>query len=232
MTQGAEVSGALRVVLADDHPLVRDGLAQLLELDPAVTVVGRVGDVDQLMRLLARGPADVVVTDIRMPPGNHVEGIEAAHRIRSQYPGIGVVVLSAHADESYAHELFRDGTRGLAYLLKDRVANPAELVSAIATVAAGGSVVDPMVVESMVRRRRTHASGLDRLTPRERDVLSQMATGRSNPAIGAELFLSVSAVEKHITSIFTKLDLTEEETIHRRVAAVVAFLGERGDRRQ
>jgi DNA-binding NarL/FixJ family response regulator len=218
------------VVLADDHPLVRDGLAQLLELDPSVTVVGRAGDVEQLMALLSAGDVDVVLTDIRMPPGHHVEGIQAAHRIRSEYPAIGVVVLSAYADESYAQELFRDGTRALAYLLKDRVADRAELIRAIATVAVGGSVIDPLVVESMVRRRRTHASHLDQLTARERHVLSQMAAGLSNSAISAELFLSVSAVEKHITAIFTKLELTEEQVIHRRVAAVVTFLAERNNK--
>ncbi|MGZ6853115.1 MAG: response regulator transcription factor [Mycobacteriaceae bacterium] len=229
MTQQASRGSPLRVMLADDHPLVRDGLAQLLELDPTVTVVGRAGDAEQLMALLVSEAVDVVVTDIRMPPGHHVEGIDAAHRIRSEYPSVGVVVLSAYADESYAHELFRDGTSGLAYLLKDRVADHAELVRAIATVAVGGSVVDPLVVESMVRRRQTHASRLDRLTPRERHVLSRMAAGLSNPAISAELYLSVSAVEKHITSIFTKLELTEEQAIHRRVAAAVTFLAERDD---
>ena len=217
----------LRVIVADDHYLVREGVRQLLELGGEVAVVAGVGTAVELLDAVGRQPVDVVMTDIRMPPGHHLEGIEAAHAVRARHPGVGVVVLSAHAEEAYALELFRDGTAGLAYLLKDRVGDRAELLRAVRAVAAGGSVIDPLVVEAMLRRRSRSGSVLDRLTPRERDVLEQMATGRSNPAIGEALFLSVSAVEKNITAIFTKLGLTEERTHHRRVAAVLAFLGER-----
>jgi DNA-binding NarL/FixJ family response regulator len=222
------VSEPLRVAVADDHYLVREGLRQLLELGGEVRVVAGVGTAVELMAALTREPVDVVVTDIRMPPGHHLEGIEAAHAIRAQYPRVGVVVLSAHADAAYALELFREGTAGLAYLLKDRVGDRAELLRAIRATAAGDSVVDPQVVEAMLQLPlRREASTLARLTGREREVLEQMAAGRSNPAIGAALFLSVSAVEKHISAIFTKLGLTEERSSHRRVAAVLAYLAER-----
>ena len=215
----------LRLVVADDHPLVREGICQLLDTDPHLTIVGRAGDVSELMAAVAEGDVDVVITDIRMPPTHHREGIDAAQRIRVDHPEVGVVVLSAHADESYARSLFSDGTQGLAYLLKDRVGDREELVRAIRAVAAGESVIDPHVVETMVRRRTIRGdSGLEDLTPREQAVLDQMASGRSNPAIAATLHLSVSAVEKHITSIFAKLRLTEEPLVHRRVAAVLAHL--------
>ena len=218
----------LRVIVADDHYLVREGVRQLLELGGEVEVVAGVGTAVELLDAVERQPVDVVLTDIRMPPGHHLEGIEAAHAVRARHPETGVVVLSAHAEDAYALELFRDGTAGLAYLLKDRVGDRSELLRAVRAVADGGSVIDPLVVEVMLRRRsRPGGSVVDRLTPRERDVLEQMATGRSNPAIGEALYLSVSAVEKNITAIFTKLGLTEERTHHRRVAAVLAFLGER-----
>jgi DNA-binding NarL/FixJ family response regulator len=205
---------------------VREGVRQLLELGGEVVVVAGVGTAVELLDAVERQPVDVVLTDIRMPPGHHLEGVEAAHALRERHPEIGVVVLSAHADEAYALDLFRDGTTGLAYLLKDRVGDRSELLRAVQAVAAGGSVLDPLVVEAMLRRRsRANGSVLDRLTPRERDVLEQMASGRSNPAIGEQLYLSVSAVEKNITAIFTKLGLTEERTHHRRVAAVLAYLG-------
>jgi DNA-binding NarL/FixJ family response regulator len=218
----------LRVIVADDHFLVREGVRQLLEVGGEVDVVATASDRDELLAAVASTPADVVVTDIRMPPGHNVEGIEAAHRLRSADPELGVVVLSAHADEAYALELFRDGTRGLAYLLKDRVGDRAEMMHAVTTVAAGGSVIDPVVVEAMVTRRaRDHDTRLDTLSPREREVLEKMAAGLSNAAIAGALFLSVSAVEKHITAIFTKLGLVEETATHRRVAAVLALLGAR-----
>ncbi|MGZ4538677.1 MAG: response regulator transcription factor [Blastococcus sp.] len=217
----------LRVAIADDHYLVREGVRQLLELGGEVEVVAAVGTAIELHATLAERAADVVVTDIRMPPGHHVEGIEAAHAVRARYPGVGVVVLSAHADAAYAIELFRDGTAGLAYLLKDRVGDRVELLRAIRATAAGGSVIDPLVVETMLRR---HGRGDDsphgRLTQRERDVLEQMAAGRSNAAIGRTLYLSLSAVEKNITAIFTKLGVSDEGTSHRRVAAVLTFLAE------
>ncbi|HET8559801.1 MAG TPA: response regulator transcription factor [Marmoricola sp.] len=217
----------LRVVVADDHYLVREGIRQLLEVSGDVRVVAVAEDRDTLLAAVDGTAVDVVVTDIRMPPGHHLEGIEVAHRLREREDGPGVVVLSAHADDAYARELFRGGTRGLAYLLKDRVGDRAELMRAITAVASGGSVIDPLVVEAMVGRRRDAHTPLDDLTPREHDVLEKMATGLSNPAIAATLHLSVSAVEKHISAIFAKLGLVEETSTHRRVAAVLTLLGER-----
>jgi DNA-binding NarL/FixJ family response regulator len=217
----------LRVAVADDHYLVREGVRQLLELGGEVEVVLSVGTAVELLAALERQPVDVVLTDIRMPPDHHLEGIEAAHAIRARYPAVGVVVLSAHADASYALELFRGGTAGLAYLLKDRVGDRAELLRALRATAAGDSVIDPQVVEAMLgRSRRREPSALAGLSSREREVLEQMAAGRSNSAIGQGLFLSVSAVEKHISAIFSKLGLVEERSSHRRVAAVLAYLAD------
>jgi DNA-binding NarL/FixJ family response regulator len=216
----------LRVAVADDHYLVREGVRQLLELEPDLSVVASVATAEELLATVTETEVDVVVTDVRMPPGHGTEGIEAAHLIRAGNPRTGVVVLSAHAEASYALELFRDGTAGLAYLLKDRVGDRSELAAAVRATAAGQSVVDPAVVEAMVRRS-SQRSALDALTPREREVLALMATGRSNPGIAGELYLSLSAVEKNVTSIFAKLGLTEERRDHRRVAAVLAFLGDR-----
>jgi DNA-binding NarL/FixJ family response regulator len=219
------VTEPLRVVLADDHYLVREGTRQLLELGGEVTVVGSVGSAEELVQLVGSELVDVAVTDIRMPPGHHLEGIEAAHRIRAAHPDVGVVVLSSHADGAYAMELFRNGTAGLAYLLKDRVGDREQLVSAVRATAAGESMIDPQVVDALVRVRAAAASsGLDRLTDRERSVLERMAAGRSNSSIAADLHLSVSAVEKNINAIFTKLGLLEEQSTHRRVAAVLAWL--------
>lgn len=214
----------VRIVVADDHLLVREGVRQLLELEPDFQVIATVASADELLALLRERPADAVVTDIRMPPGSADDGIIAAQEIRRRYPATGVVVLSAFADERYAADLFREGAEGLAYLLKDRVGEREELIRAVRTTLAGGSVIDPVIVDVMLRRGRT-ASPLDALSPRERDVLEQMAAGRSNAAIGAALFLSTSAVEKHITAIFTKLGLTDEPAVHRRVAAVLALVG-------
>jgi DNA-binding NarL/FixJ family response regulator len=222
------MSPPIRVILADDHYLVREGTRQLLELGGEVTVVAAAADAAELLAAVQRQPADVVVTDIRMPPGHHMEGIEAAHAIRADHPDVGVVVLSNHADDAYAIELFRDGTAGLAYLLKDRVGDRDELLGAVRATAAGGSVIDPVIVESLVRRQsRRDSSRLEELTDRERSVLEQMAIGRTNGSIAEALHLSVSAVEKNINSIFTKLGLAEEAHVHRRVAAVLAFLAHR-----
>jgi DNA-binding NarL/FixJ family response regulator len=222
------VSDVLRVIVADDHYLVREGVRQLLEIGGEVQVVADAATAVELLDRVAAHDVDVVVTDIRMPPGHHTEGIEAAHAIRTRHPGVGVVVLSAHADASYAQELFQDGTAGLAYLLKDRVGDRAELLRAIRAVAAGDSVIDPQLVDAMLRSRaRNSDSALERLSPREREVLERMASGRSNAAIAENLYVSVSAVEKNISSIFTKLGLLEEKGSHRRVAAVLAYLSER-----
>ncbi len=218
----------LRVVLAEDHYLVREGTRQLLELGGQVEVCAAVGTAQDLLEEVRRDPPDVVVTDIRMPPTHGMEGIEAALQIRSEHPDIGVVVLSNHADETYALALFAEGTAGLAYLLKERVGDLDELTRAITETHAGRSVVDPVVVDALVRRRtRQDRPGLSELTDREREVLGHMASGRSNSAIAEAVSLSRSAVEKNVNAIFAKLGLVDEPSTHRRVAAVVAFLADR-----
>lgn len=215
----------LRVVIADDHYLVREGVRRLLEDSGEVEVVAAVGTATELRRSVAQLTPDAVMTDIRMPPGHHMEGIEAAHRIRAEHPDIGVVVLSQHADESYAHELLKNGTAGLAYLLKDSVGDLDELLRALREVCAGRSAIDGRVVDALVARRtRRERSGLDDLTARELDVLRAMAQGKSNSGIAAALVLSESAVEKHVSSILAKLGRPGETGTHRRVAAVLAFL--------
>jgi DNA-binding NarL/FixJ family response regulator len=172
---------------------------------------------------------DAVIADIRMPPAHHMEGIAAAHVIRARHPDVGVVVLSQHADEAYAFELLKNATAGLAYLLKDRLGDVEQLVAALREVRAGRSVIDPDVVEALVgRRARLANSLLARLTPRELDVLREMAQGKSNPGIASALFLSESTVEKHVSSIFATLGLTAEPEVNRRVAAVLAFLRDSG----
>ncbi len=214
----------LRVVIAEDNYLVREGTRRLLEDSGEVDVVAAVGDGVELCDAVRRLAPDAVLTDIRMPPSHHMEGIEAAHAIRREYPGIGVAVLSQHTDESYAFALLRDGSAGLAYLLKDRLGDLEDLVGALREVAGGGSVIDPLVVDALVARRsRTAASPLAGLTPRELDVLREMAQGKTNAGIEQALHLSGSTVEKHVNSIFGKLGLAEEP-VHRRVAAVLAFL--------
>jgi DNA-binding NarL/FixJ family response regulator len=219
----------LRVVIAEDHYLVREGTRRALEDSGVIEVLAGVGNPDELEDAVARLEPDVVVTDIRMPPGHRTEGIDAAHRLRERDPGLGVVVLSQYADATYAFELLRDGTAGLAYLLKERVGDPEELVAAVRAVAAGGSVIDPDVVAALVARNtRPETSRLTHLTERERDVLGQMAQGRTNAAIAGALHLSESSIEKYATSIFAKLGLTDEPQVHRRVAAVLAFLNEAG----
>lgn len=214
----------LRVVLAEDNYLVREGTRRLLEESGEVEVAAGVGDAEQLRDAVHRLAPDAVITDIRMPPGHHMEGIAAAHAIRAEYPRVGVVVLSQHTDSSYAFALFADGTAGLAYLLKDSLGDVDELVSAVRAVAAGGSVVDPLVVDALVARRaRAARSPLAALTPRELDVLREMAKGRTNAGIEQALHLAASTVEKHVNSIFGKLAL-DQEPVHRRVAAVLAYL--------
>ncbi|MEU1388311.1 MULTISPECIES: response regulator transcription factor [unclassified Nonomuraea] len=217
----------VRTVVADDHYLVREGTRQLLELSGEVTVVGAVGDADELLDAVRRLEPQVVVTDIRMPGGDWrpgFEGIDAAHRIRAGHPGTGVVVLSQFSDALFAFELFKHGTAGFAYLLKDRVGDLDELLGAIRAVAGGGSVIDPKVVEGLLARREVRGQG-ESLTPRERDVLREMAHGRSNAGIGRALHLSISSVEKNVNAIFTKLGLENSGDVHRRVAAVLAYLG-------
>jgi DNA-binding NarL/FixJ family response regulator len=222
-------TAVLRVVLAEDNYLVREGTRQVLEAGDGVTVVGAVGDAVSLLRAVEEHRPDVVVTDIRMPPGHHMEGIEAAHEIRRRWPHTGVVVLSQYADEAYAFALLEHGTAGLAYLLKERVLDREDLLRALHQTAQGRSVLDPLVVDALVSRRaRQERSKLSELTERETAVLTLMAQGRTNAGIGRELHLSASAVEKHINAIFGKLGLGLETEVHRRVAAVVTFLEQTG----
>lgn len=215
----------LRAVLAEDNYLVREGTRRLLEASGQVDVVAAVGTADELVDAVGRLAPEVVVTDIRMPPEHRTEGIRAARLIRSRWPATGVVVLSQYADPAYALELLGDGTAGFAYLLKDRIADYEQLLHAMREVVAGRSVLDPEIVDGLVTRRaRSSASPVSRLTGREREVLRAMAEGLSNPAIGERLYLSVSAVEKHVNAIFTKLGLAPEPQLHRRVVAVVTYL--------
>ena len=217
----------LRVVIAEDHYLVREGTRRLLEDSGEVEVLAAVGNAEELLDAVDRLHPQAVMTDIRMPPGHDMEGIEAAHRIRAQHPEVGVVVLSQYADEGYAFELLRDGTAGLAYLLKERVGDVDELLRSLRETVAGRSVIDPIVVEALLRRRG-RALPLAELTPRETDVLREMAQGKTNAAIAASLSVSESAVEKYANAIFSKLGLSEEKQVHRRVAAVLTFLRESG----
>jgi DNA-binding NarL/FixJ family response regulator len=214
------------VALADDHYLVREGTRELLEGTGEVEVVAAVATAADLLAAVESARPDAVLTDIRMPPGHATEGIDAAHRIRAAHPAIGVVLLSQYADPLYALTLFKDGTEGLAYLLKDRVGEVGELLRALREVCRGGSVIDPKVVEGLLARRTRRAgAGAGDLTPRELDVLREMAQGRSNAGIARALVLSQSAVEKHVNAIFSKLGLTQAQETHRRVAAVLAYLG-------
>lgn len=222
----ADGAGRLRVIIAEDHYLVREGTRKAL-VDAGLDVVAAVGTAIELEQVVDRERPNVVVTDIRMPPGNRTEGLDAARRIRRDHPDVGVVVLSQYADAVYAMTLFADGTDGRAYLLKQRVGHPAQLVNAVRTVGHGGSVVDPDVVASMVAATNREArSPLRVLTERELDVLEQMAQGQTNAAIAAALHLSTSTVEKHATSLFHKLGLSAEPLVHRRVSAVLTFLHE------
>ena len=218
---------AIRLVVADDHLLVREGLRRLLETQPDIEIAAVCDDLDSLLAAVAKERPDVVVTDIRMPPGNTDEGIQAAVQIRETHPEIGVVVLSQYATPSYALALLDSGSERRSYLLKERVQDLEYLVSAIHAVAEGGSVIDPKVVEALVAENaRGEESRLNQLTPRERDVLREMAEGKSNAAIGESLFLAERSVEKVIHSIFMKLGLTWEPSMHKRVKAVVMYLAD------
>lgn len=218
----------IRVVFAEDNYLVREGTAALLANSREVDLVGTATDFEELLLAVDELRPDAVLTDIRMPPTNTTEGIDAARKIRGEYPEIGVVVLSQFAEEEYAYELLKDGAAGLGYLLKERVADVSELVRALNEVSTGGSVLDARVVEALVSAKdRVAHSPLAQLTDREREVLEQMAQGKNNAAIAKSLFLTERAVEKHINSLFHKLALSEEPEVHRRVMAVLAFLRER-----
>ncbi|MEU7169274.1 response regulator transcription factor [Streptomyces morookaense] len=215
----------MRVVIAEDHYLVREGTRRLLEDTGHVAVVSAVGDADELLDAVERLRPEAVIADIRMPPSHHTEGIAAAHAIRAAHPGIGVVMLSQHADENYAFDLFQRGTDGLAYLLKERIGELDELLRALREVAAGRSVVDPRIVEVLMgSHTRAADAPLAALTRRELDVLRHMAEGKTNRAIAMALTLSESTIEKHVNSTFSKLGLAEESRLHRRVSAVLAYL--------
>lgn len=217
----------IRAVLAEDNALLRQGLERLLQAADDVELLGTAVDLPSLEALIEAEDPDVVVTDIRMPPTGTDEGIQIAARLRSERPGCGVVVLSQHAEAAYALALLGDGSNGRAYLLKERVADLDELIGAVREVAAGGSRIDPEVVEQLVNANRSApASELSRLTPRETEVLGEMASGKSNAAIAAALVLSERAVEKHTNSIFSKLGLSEERDVNRRVKAVLVYLHE------
>jgi len=211
----------LRVVLADDDVLLRSGLAKLLER-PGFTVVGEAGDAEALLGLVRSHVPDVVVVDIRMPPTQSVEGLDAARTIRDERPGVGILVLSAHVEVEHAMTLLSEG-QGIGYLLKSRVIDVEDFIDSLRRVAHGGSVVDPALVQELFSARRRD-DPLAALSPREKEVLGLMAEGRSNLGIAQALWVSEGTVEKHVRSILGKLQLPEEATDHRRVLAVVTFL--------
>ena len=212
------------MALAEDNTLLREGVARLLERAEGIDLVGTAADRPSLEALIEVESPDVVITDIRMPPTGTDEGIQIAAMLRATRPSVGVVVLSQYADPAYALALLEGGSEGRAYLLKERVSDVEDLLAAIHEVAAGGSVIDSKVVESLVSTKRPHASEVDRLTPREHEILAEMAQGKSNAAIAATLVLSTRAVEKHTNSIFSKLGLSEEVDVNRRVKAVLLYL--------
>jgi DNA-binding NarL/FixJ family response regulator len=214
-----------RVLLAEDNALLRQGLERLLEHQDGIDVVGSAGSLPELLECARTTRPDVVVSDIRMPPSHTDEGISAAATLAADQPDLGVVLLSQHVEADYAVRFLAHGSSRRAYLLKERVGDARELVKAIKTVAAGGSVIDPMVVEHLVQARGTRPdTALDRLSPREREVLEQMAVGKNNAAIAGALFLTERAVEKHTNAIFGKLGFAQEPDLNRRVAAVLMFL--------
>jgi DNA-binding NarL/FixJ family response regulator len=212
----------MRVVLADDSVLLREGIARLLE-DSGFEVVGRAGDAEDLLRKVRAHKPDVAIVDIKMPPTHTDEGLRAARKIRDEQPETAVLVLSQYVEEEYALDLIAGSAEGVGYVLKDRVADIERFLDSVRRVAAGGSALDPEVIAQMLGRRRA-VSPLDQLTPREREVLTLMAEGRSNRAIASELVITERAVEKHVTSIFTKLDLPATAEDHRRVLAVLRYL--------
>jgi DNA-binding NarL/FixJ family response regulator len=212
----------MRVVIADDAVLMREGAARLLE-EAGCEVVAQAGDADDLLRKVRAHKPDVAIIDVRMPPGNEDDGLRAALTIRDELPDVGILLLSQYVEDRYLAQLLAQGAEGVGYLLKDRIAEVERLGEAVQRVAAGGSVLDPEVVAHMLGRARQEGP-LDALTRRERDVLELMAEGRTNRAIAAELFVSERAVERHVTSIFTKLGLPTTEQDHRRVLAVLAYL--------
>jgi DNA-binding NarL/FixJ family response regulator len=217
-----EPAKKLRVVLADDSVLLREGVARLLE-EAGFEVAAQSGTKEDVLRHVGMHKPDVAIVDIRMPPTQTDEGLRAAQEIRERYPGVGVLVLSQYVEPAYALELLSESAEGVGYLLKDRVSDLEEFAGAVRRVGEGGSALDPAVVNQLVGRRR-RADPLEELTKREMEVLELMAEGRSNDAISKRLFITPRAVEKHVTSIFQKLRLTATSEDHRRVLAVLAYL--------
>jgi DNA-binding NarL/FixJ family response regulator len=213
----------VRVVVADDAVILREGLSRLL-VEAGFEVVGQAADGGELLEQIEATAPDVAIVDIRMPPSHTDEGLQAAAEIRARHPSVGILVLSQYARPSYAMELLSNGTEGVGYLLKDRVSDLEELASSVRRVGEGGSVLDPSVVAQLVERPRRGRDPLEDLTEREREVLSLMAEGRSNKAIGQRLFITEHTVEKHVKSIFGKLRLPPSADDHRRVLAVLTFL--------
>jgi DNA-binding NarL/FixJ family response regulator len=224
-------ASAIRVAVADDSYLVREALTHVLEDAAGVEVIAACDDMVSLQRVIEADRPDVVVTDIRMPPSDTDEGLRIAAALRQSHPDIGVVVLSQYADPRYGLALLDSGSDGRAYLLKERIRHRGQLVSAIETVAEGGSMIDAKVVEGLIdERRRAERSRLAELTPRELEILAYVARGHSNQAIADELVLTKRAVEKHINAIFLKLNLTEAQEVSRRVKAALIFLAENAAR--
>ena len=218
---------SIRVIVAEDSLIVREGIGELLAASPTVEVVATCGDMDSLIEAVERENPDVVLTDIRMPPSQTDEGIRIAADLRARRPEVGVVVLSQYAEPQYVLALLDSGSDGRGYLLKERVHGRGTLVSTIDTVARGGSVIDPKIVEVLVEERaRAERSPLSQLTEREREVLAEIATGKSNSAIAESLVLTKRAVEKHINAIFMKLGLAASEDVSKRVTATLLFLAE------
>jgi DNA-binding NarL/FixJ family response regulator len=213
----------MRVVVAEDSLLVREGIARLLE-DAGFDVVGKAGTAEELLLKVRSYEPDVAVTDIRMPPTQTDEGLRAAQQIRREHPSTGVLVLSQHVEPRYAMALLAESAEGLGYLLKDRVVNSDDFTAAVRRVGSGGSALDPIVVGQLVRKEHPD-NPVHRLSPREKQVLELMAEGRTNQAIAEALVVTVPAVEKHVTSIFNKFDMPATSADHRRVLAVLRFLG-------
>ena len=211
------------MIVAEDSVLLREGVVRLLE-EASIEVVGQAGDAEELVRKVRAHKPDVAIVDVRMPPTNTDDGLRAAQQIRSELPEVAVLVLSQYIETEYARELLEGGAEGVGYLLKDRVAEVERFIDSVHRVAEGGSALDPQIVSELLGRRERD-DPLERLTPREREVLELMAEGRTNHAIAEKLVVSERAVEKHVTSIFGKLDLTTSPEDHRRVLAVLAYLG-------
>jgi DNA-binding NarL/FixJ family response regulator len=218
----------VRVSIVDDSLLIREGLAQLLAMSPRLKLLAKCADPDELLAAIATDPPDVVITDIRMPPTHTNEGMRLATRLRETHPALGVIVLSQHGNAHYAAQLLDGGAQGRGYLLKDRIDDLDHLVDTICAVAAGECRVDPVLIQSLVSRRRSR-SPLDELTPRQREILADVAEGRSNLAIAELRGLTQRAVEKHVSDIFMRLGLANDETASRRVQATLLYLDARSE---